>query len=802
MREAMKKMHARLARLFFLPLIAAAPTLLQAEQTEQAAISALGVEHKALAARLDALEQRLRNKVEHSLRDQVESWRLGLDDMGGAAYQQRLQQALQVAKSYGLDVERLRRLHDLTKAALLRAELVQPGARSITYTLGPSGLLAGFMDWANQEELRRAEAAAAAQSQRQELHRKVSLAYLEALLERDPAAAAARFRRYSDAVRQVLAADADQLLAEAEALAAELELVQTIGSGVPLLGDALDISAIAYGEHPLTGEEMNALDWGMSLLGVAIGPLGQLVHRIPAVNQTIGKLVALASEASAPIVAQGRYSAAQLGEFVRRFADYPEVQAVARAESRKVLAGASEQAIERFLKSADGSASEAAWEGVRAAGARKVDQLAELLGSADAAKLLADDATLAAYVAMRADKTAIARLKESDAALRGEVFRLEEMLYGKVVADAGGKLVNDGKGAVDERAIASLKEELAGLLKALPAAGSGVARASMDAPARAGKDLATALRAYAARIGMLTDEQVGRLAAGAVAGEAASATPGAMERLARHVAPRNPEETAVFRKNAAEIRRTGLKRFQVDDLVDADNLQIRVFNATNKPPKVGDIGADRDITYLLVLKDGTPLDIPAELVAKHYNEALYTTLNPQKKLPVDPEARAAISKEFAHRIDHTVTDGMALDAYRPGMAIGDFLGTGAAQVKASAAADVGATIAYKGDEWFQEGRKLLAAGSPRGWEKIGEGMRQLTKQYDNQIVSRLQARRLDETANVPPRLLNAIGVMKRVSTPAKDLAPGVKALSPAAAEAALQASGFRNAEEAAVALGE
>lgn len=764
-----------------------------------AQVDRLAATHKALAAQLDDLDRSVRLRVERGLRDQIEAWRLGLEEPGGADYQKRLQQALQVAGSYGLDIGRMQRLHDLTKQALLRADLAQPGTAHADTVKGPAGKLASFMDWAGREQAERAEAAAATQAHRKELHRKVSLAYLDALLERDPAAAMARFRSYTDALRQILAADADTLVAEADAIMAELEAVQTIASGVPVLAESMDLAALAGGTDPLTGTQLDALGWGMAMVGVATGPLGQAVKRVPGVSEALGRLAALASEASAPIVASGRYSAEQLGAFVRRMAGYPEVQAVARAQARRALASRSATTIDAFLQTAKGQAGEAAWAAANAQGASKVELLAEMARSAKPEELLGNETALQAYIAVRADKRAIARLKEADPALRERVAALEEKLYGKVVQDAGGKLVNDGSGVVDRLAIRDLATELGPALKQGPSAAPAIPREQLDLTGRAAKDLMTTLRSHAARVGLLTDDQVSELAVRTViTAEKTTAPPTLWQR----VTGRKPEEITVFRRNAVEYRRNGLKQFRVEDLVDPDKLDVRVFNASNSPPKPGDIGSDRDITYQLVLKDGTPVDVPKELVEKHYNTALYTTLNPGRGLPLDPGEKTKLATEFAKTVDHTVTDGLALDAYRPGMRIEQFLGKGSTRVGANAAADVGATIAYKGYEWIHPGKALLEADPVRGWDKVSEGMRQLTKQYDNQIISRLQARGMDEMAHVPARLGHAVEIMKRVTLPPGSLPAGMTPLSPAAAEAAIEAAGFRNLQDVSIQLGE
>jgi hypothetical protein len=136
------------------------------------------------------------------------------------------------------------------------------------------------------------------------------------------------------------------------------------------------------------------------------------------------------------------------------------------------------------------------------------------------------------------------------------------------------------------------------------------------------------------------------------------------------------------------------------------------------------------------------------------------------------------------------------------MDVGDFLGSPTVRVSAAGAEDLASTIAYKWQEWFERGQMALAGGQAlRGWTDIAEGMRQMTKQYDNQIMARLSARGLNETANVPPQLGSAIDIMKRVTYPGEKLPLGAAPLNPAEAEAAIKAIGFSDLDDVATQLG-
>src|SRR5690606_32391560 len=121
------------------------------------------------------------------------------------------------------------------------------------------------------------------------------------------------------------------------------------------------------------------------------------------------------------------------------------------------------------------------------------------------------------------------------------------------------------------------------------------------------------------------------------------------------------------------------------------------------PPTPGSIGADRDITYLLVLDNGHRIDVPASLVEPHYQRSLHETLNSRAAggsyaAPSPDELR-----EFARGMDHSVTDGFVLEAYRPGTEdVGIFLSDPSVRLGAAGAQDVASTIRYKGVEWFDD----------------------------------------------------------------------------------------------------
>lgn len=724
-----------------LSLVVACPAIAQTE------IAELLQRHAELTARLDELDASVRARVRRDLLDQIENWRLGIDDFDAAEFRQRLQIALETAQSYGMDIARLERMYETSRAIILRSDL---STQALVAPSGPIERLSQFLDWAGIEEARLAEAAAEGQQARVELYRRVSLAYIEALLEPDPGVAVARFRAYADAIRTLASAEADALASEADALATDLQLVEDIVWGVPLLGDAMDIVALVEGRTPITGQTLEGLDWALTLLGVAIGPIDQLIKRVPLAQQAIDNAVAIAREMAEPLVATGRYTREQLAALVNRFGRADDALFAARDQSRRELVVLSDQAIFRFDQSPEGAEAARVWAQANLFGALKVKASERVFAGFMAGVDNAEDlrrlvernmnapvpdpqwlAVTQAYIGLRQDKRAIGALKDADPALRDMVFDFEQALFG-TVQQSGGAAINLGDGLVDRQTIAAMDRRLQ--------------MAFTDNPLAREADLAGA-------------QQI----------------------------------ESWIRRHASQ---NGDGAFQLDSYIDPDNLQFEVFNATNTPPSRGDIGADRDITYKLILNDGTRIDVPADFVEPHYQASLYTTLRGQT--PANMEEVTS----FTQAMDHAVTDGYVLEAYRPGMDVGEFLGSPGIRVGASAAEDLASTIAYKGHEWFERGHHAFGAGDAlRGWDHMAEGMRQLTKQYDNQIMPRLNAQGLNEIANVPPLLGQAVDLMKRVTYPDSKLPFGASRLNPAQAEAAIRDMGFASLDDVASQLG-
>ncbi len=231
---------------------------------------------------------------------------------------------------------------------------------------------------------------------------------------------------------------------------------------------------------------------------------------------------------------------------------------------------------------------------------------------------------------------------------------------------------------------------------------------------------------------------------------------------------------------------------------------IRVFNATNtkKPSGTTKSSYDRDITYQRRAKEGELVrdpnapggfhevkageqrwvDIPASTAEKHYARNFYEA-STGKQGASDAEVTS-----YARAHDQTCTDRLSADAYgtsrkdldtaikRPGRDFSD-------------PQQVGQCMEHKSNEWFEKAHQVEATHPSEAEGYRAEGMRQTSKQYDNQVRARVGALQ-DQGVNVKtdPRLEAAMGEMKKVETGHQ---------SPAAAEAKLKELGYDSPQQVA-----
>ncbi|MCC7494765.1 MAG: hypothetical protein IT204_20580 [Fimbriimonadaceae bacterium] len=200
-------------------------------------------------------------------------------------------------------------------------------------------------------------------------------------------------------------------------------------------------------------------------------------------------------------------------------------------------------------------------------------------------------------------------------------------------------------------------------------------------------------------------------------------------------------------------RNPGLRR--EDILVRARNVSGNTPKLT--PGKFYKYGADRDVVYQFVTKDGRVLkDVHHSLSGPIYGRNL-----------------KAITGRTMSKMDHVVTSRWHPEAYNPGRftdpaaraAEIQRIINGQAAGSAQRARDIAGTISHKGAEWFEAGEALAKKGRTiLSNQRTTEGMRQVIKEYDRQVAQYLQHLNLPPGKALPPRLQRGLEIFQKVQS--------------------------------------
>lgn len=187
--------------------------------------------------------------------------------------------------------------------------------------------------------------------------------------------------------------------------------------------------------------------------------------------------------------------------------------------------------------------------------------------------------------------------------------------------------------------------------------------------------------------------------------------------------------------------------------LDRQSIMVRSRTVSGVDPT--NVGRDRDVWFQFVTKDGRVLgDVHHDISGGIYNRELQ-----------------AVTGLSAHNLDHSVTSVWHPHAYNPGrMAsdearkqILDDIVSGRAAGKLARPEGIKDTVTAKAKEWFDDARRLEAAGNPNGAaEAWAEGLRQLTKDYNRHVGPYLQRQGLDPAAALPQRLNAVLDVARKV----------------------------------------
>ncbi len=233
---------------------------------------------------------------------------------------------------------------------------------------------------------------------------------------------------------------------------------------------------------------------------------------------------------------------------------------------------------------------------------------------------------------------------------------------------------------------------------------------------------------------------------------------------------------SIYEKTDAGVRQEIASRYEV-----LGNKDVEIIKPTN-PSNAVKVGADRDVTVRVRAKVGEIVpdpdnpgkfikvqqgqrimkDVPSKELQEIYDKHFYQTATGQK-LGTSP-ADIGKARAFSEKMDQVATDHIHTEAY--GLGPKDL--NAALKDKAAAFSDptqVGQAMAYKGQHPFVRADELRQAGDyAKAESEIGDGMRQVTKQFKNQAVGRLEALKQQGLPVKPPdaKLQHAIEIMQKV----------------------------------------
>lgn len=777
--------------IFCLSLMLSCGALLPAAEPTAAEIAELealsrSVDQRAQLA-LRVIQEKRREALEYERRDilaQIDRWRSGEDDLEAADYHNRLEQALVIAEEYGLDIDRMRALHELMKKVILRTDFVNPEDTGEGTVATMVDGVKQYFDWATGEEERMAKA----QEMRVGFYKKAMLFYLQALVERDPAAALANFERYLEALKSFQIADAEHLINEAQKIVDEQRLVVDIAVGFPLLGDALDILALYHGED-LAGKKLTDFDKNLILFFQAGLPIiGQVIKRVgPSIMNGVGYFVAFVYNATKPQLDELARLARTTADDLRRLAgSLDEMADVRRARE---VAEEGLRALRRAVEAIDNLDNLAA--GVRN-GTTSIDEFQRALIEAQnqLKSLRPEHSRVLSERLARIEGDFLQGVKEAaEAAVRNsdELSRLEDAWQ------AAERLALERIQRMQELIAAGRtgSPEFLELYQAIR-----MDKRSLKELVEGGEQyvaLRTAIKAFEdGMIDQVDGQSIRQLTDAIQSGRASGQMTGPLLDEARKT---------ILSQLKAKLQKMGIPTSELgDDIADAidwKNVEFKPFGATNKPPAPDKLGMDRDITYqiyITVVGQGdnmrrldSPIivDVPAALAERAYYENLGRALGAGSDVTSSWEN---LRHWGAEGMDHVVTDALALDAYRLGMDDITRFFADPSLLPRDRVTDFASTVFHKSDEWFERARHNFGEAASQGgtqaatrleqqaMREMTEGMRQASKQYNNYMSAVLQSRNLGQVPAVPAHVRQGMDIFNALDKRQMSYPEAVEAL--------------------------
>jgi toxin LF subunit len=267
------------------------------QEADAAKSKAMG--NAAREAVVKAQDEAMRAKA-RELAAKIDSWARGgkelIESLSAEELNEAMAEARGIAKYFGLDVKRLGRLYKIGKKTIKDNQFILSGSLPPNEDESYARYFSDFFTFAHNREVELSKYRDEQQEYRLTLFKRVTLAYIRALLastepippcKKDTATKIVKIGRqsvksfgckdpvvenlrgYVQAVQQIASADADRFTAEAEMVVERQVLASDMAAAIPLVGDAIDFYNLYAGEN-LAGQCLSNFEYGLTAVFAAI----------------------------------------------------------------------------------------------------------------------------------------------------------------------------------------------------------------------------------------------------------------------------------------------------------------------------------------------------------------------------------------------------------------------------------------------------------------------------------------------------------------------------------------------------
>ena len=198
---------------------------------------------------------------------------------------------------------------------------------------------------------------------------------------------------------------------------------------------------------------------------------------------------------------------------------------------------------------------------------------------------------------------------------------------------------------------------------------------------------------------------------------------------------------------------------------------------------------DKDVTgRIFDRKTGEWIDLPKEDVGRIYNQELFKTHHngslPTTRINGKDVIDENAIKDFAKKMDHTVTDRTGADAFGRGDAdLRNILNKQSTHVKEfDDITSVTKTMEYKSNEWFSDAKNMREKAMELAIDKNNksavdmllikaestqaEGVRQMVKMFDDQVAQQVKAvAGSGKNIKIPEKLVKSVKILDQIGKP-------------------------------------